>query len=146
MASAAVPGYGAKLYHGGTTSSSATQITEITSITGPGMDRDAIDVTHLNSASNAREFIAGVFDGGEVTVEMNYDPADATQVILTEAITGTSDPSTEFVVSLPDTDATEISFTAIPTGFSPNVGGVSEGVTASATLKVSGAVKINSGS
>lgn len=40
----------------------------------------AIDVTDLDDA--AREFVAGIVDGGEITVEVLLDPADATLVAL----------------------------------------------------------------
>ncbi|MDT0305062.1 phage tail tube protein [Streptomonospora wellingtoniae] len=42
---------------------------------GPNSERETYDVTAHDSASNFREFIGGLVDGGEVSVEVHYDPA-----------------------------------------------------------------------
>lgn len=43
---------------------------------------DLIDATHMASPNNRREFIGGMIDGGEGTVELNYVPGSATDVLL----------------------------------------------------------------
>ena len=63
-----------------------SSIGEVISISGPGISRTAVDVTHLTSTQNYHEFIPGTIDSGEVTCEMNLD-ADAT--IPIEAAAGT---------------------------------------------------------
>lgn len=55
-----------------------TTIAEAKSIDGPGIDRDEIDVTHQQSPSKHREFIAGLRDSGEISFDVNYNPNDAT--------------------------------------------------------------------
>ncbi|KKL57641.1 hypothetical protein LCGC14_2233420, partial [marine sediment metagenome] len=47
-------------------------IAEINSITGPGMTRDTIDVTSLDSTGGYREFKGGFRDGGTVQLAMNF--------------------------------------------------------------------------
>ena len=47
-------------------------IAEISSISGPNMTRNTIDVTSLDSTGGYREFIAGFRDAGEVTLNMNF--------------------------------------------------------------------------
>ncbi|MFY9110506.1 MAG: phage tail tube protein [Desulfomonilia bacterium] len=47
-------------------------IAEIQSIDGPGMNKENIEVTTLNTQGGYDEFITGFIDGGEVTLEMNF--------------------------------------------------------------------------
>ena len=63
-----------------------TLLAERVSIKGPGFSRDSLDATHMDSPNNWREFIAGLKDGGEVTIESNYVPTDATQNATTGAL------------------------------------------------------------
>lgn len=51
-----------------------TTVASAISLDGPGLSRDTIDVTTLDSPERFREYIAGVRDGGEVVVEINFDP------------------------------------------------------------------------
>ena len=44
-------------------------VAEINSIDGPEMSLSAIDVSHLESPDNFREFIGGLRDGGEIAIE-----------------------------------------------------------------------------
>lgn len=51
-----------------------TAIGEVFDITGPGMSKDTPDATHHESPDSFREFIAGLKNGGEFGVQINYDP------------------------------------------------------------------------
>lgn len=69
MASAAVSGVGTQFKRwSGTT---WVALAEVNSITGPGMTRDTIDVTSLDSLGGYREFIAGFRNAGTVSLSMN---------------------------------------------------------------------------
>src|SRR5687767_14592043 len=58
-------------------------IAEIVSVTPPSLSRDAIDATHSESPEKWREYIPGLRDGGEVTLEMNFIPGGlGTEAIL----------------------------------------------------------------
>ena len=118
---------------------------QITNISGPGVSTDAIDVTTHASASGHREFLAGLVDGGEVTVEMVYDPqtsasggaSDALGVI--EAKAQDRSLNTWQVQSDTTTDYYR-RFSAIVTSFSGAQQPVDGALTATATLKISGAI------
>ena len=56
-----------------------TTLPETFSISGLGKTNELIDVTNLDSG-NTREFIAGLADGEEITIEANYLPDDTEQV------------------------------------------------------------------
>lgn len=48
---------------------------EATNISGPGMERETIDVTSHDSPERFREWVGGLIDAGEVTFEVNWDPS-----------------------------------------------------------------------
>jgi len=51
-----------------------TAIASVTSVSGPEIERETYDVTAHDSPDGWREFIGGLKDGGEVSIEVNYDP------------------------------------------------------------------------
>jgi predicted secreted protein len=51
-----------------------TALANVTSVSGPEIEREAYDVTAHDSPDGWREFIGGLKDGGEVSIEVNYDP------------------------------------------------------------------------
>ena len=71
----AVAAYGAKL------SWNSVEIAEVKSISGPSQKVDMIDVSSHDSASAFKEFVAGLIDGGEVTIEGEVDTTDSTGLI-----------------------------------------------------------------
>lgn len=54
------------------TGSSYTDITDCRLITPPNMEVGDVDTTHLESASAAKEYIAGWLEGGEVPFEIHF--------------------------------------------------------------------------
>lgn len=66
-----------------------TVVAEVTSISPPGRTRDVSEATHLQSPNKYKEFIAGMSEGGEATITLNFVPA-ATDALVTafEAETG----------------------------------------------------------
>lgn len=55
-----------------------TTIANVTSIGGPDRSRETIDVTAHDSPNGWMEFIGGLKDGGEVSLDINYDPGETT--------------------------------------------------------------------
>jgi len=51
-------------------------IAELSTISGPNQTVETIDMTNHSSSNQFREFIAGLRDGGEVTIEGNFIPSD----------------------------------------------------------------------
>lgn len=56
-------------------------IADVTNIGGPARTRETIDVTSHNSPGQWMEFIGGLKDGGEISLDINYDPAELTHDI-----------------------------------------------------------------
>lgn len=134
MATSAIPSQGVQFKR------NAVLIGEITSINGPSESAKQIDVTSFDSTS--REYIAGLRDGGEVSIDFNLIPGDTAQMGLrTDLAAGTAQP---FTLTLTDDPATVVSFSAIVTNFSIK-GGVDDRLVGSATLKISGDVTYTPG-
>ena len=78
----------------------ATVLAKIVSVDGLGGPRDQIDVTHL--MSEEREFEAGFANPGQVTLEIIFDPAEASH----EALLGLKDSGDKVPWMIASSDAT----------------------------------------
>lgn len=85
---------------------------EVTSITPPGMSREAIDATHLLSPDEFREFIPGLLDTEPAVIAFNYIPG-AADACYTALLAGKGD----FRITYPN--GVELDFSGIPTGWKP---------------------------
>lgn len=52
-------------------------VVEVTSLTPPSWSRDTVDVTHMDSPDNTKEFIGGMVEAGEAKITINYLPSVA---------------------------------------------------------------------
>jgi predicted secreted protein len=52
-----------------------TALARVTNISGPGRSRETYDVTAHDSPDGWREFIGGLKDAGEVSFDLNFNPA-----------------------------------------------------------------------
>jgi len=112
-----------------------TEISEVISFTPPEASASEIDTTHL--ASTAKEYLLGLTDNGEISMEMNYVEDDnGQQAMITSNINSTKKG---YKITLPNT--TVFSFEAYCKGISaiPKAG-VDSKLTRSARLRVTGAV------
>lgn len=114
-----------------------TSIPEVFNIEPPADEATEIDVTHLTST--AMEFKFGLSDNGAVTCEMNYVHNDATQEAL--RTDKTNKTLRNFQIVYPDSVETH-AFAAYVTQFRINGVPVNERLTATAVLRISGAVTI----
>ncbi len=58
-----------------------TSIGEVTNVSGLGVTNNLVPVTNFDSASGVVEYISGLSDGAEFTVEANYVAGNAGQLI-----------------------------------------------------------------
>lgn len=63
-----------------------TELGEVTNFEPPSDTIDQIDVTHMRSPNRRREFIQGLTDGGNCTVEMNFVPGSTTDQLIRSII------------------------------------------------------------
>lgn len=131
-----------------------TDIAQITGIEGPGMTKETIDVTALDSTGGYRKFISSFRDGGDVSLTMNYtrDGYDAMKAAYE------ADCDFDYEIVLPDGNRdnpicttsldtaknTTFQFKGIVTELPISVSTDSQ-VTMNVTVKVSGKVIVNDG-
>ena len=119
--------------HGSTIGITAnTTIGQIMSISGPDQSRDALDVSTMDSSNKWREFIPGMLDGGEVTVEVLYGTTQGNNL---EAYF--TNPAEAWTITVPVGD------TIVGSAFMTSLGYAipfDDKITQSFTLKYTGAV------
>lgn len=128
---------------------SLVKIANLLEVPQEGGDKTEIDVTNLDS--DRKEFLLGLEDGGSVTVNINYDPAETSH----QALRALKDAGTasQFVVCYsdgvaaptysggtitPPTDRSGVVFNALVKQFAVT-GAVDNVLKAAVTLRVTGA-------
>ena len=133
----------AKLAFGTTLMRVDVPIAELTNIGGPSLSADTIDATSHDSlviASGYREFIQGLRNGGEISIEGNFIPANPGQVALK---TDFDDGSlVAYTITFPAVMATTWTFSAIVTALETS-SPFDDKASFTATLKVSGKPSLN---
>ena len=104
-------------------------VAEVTMATPPQYSRDAIEATHMGSPNAFREYIPGLLDAGEATIEINYVPA-AVDPILTAMRAGLG----QFRITYPN--GTTSTFSGIITAYTPETP-MDGKLAATITIKVS---------
>jgi len=70
----AVHGHGATLVKCATTNfTTVTTIGQIVSINGPNRSRDTIDISNMGSTAKWKEYLNGMMDAGEMSIDVVYD-------------------------------------------------------------------------
>ena len=136
-------GWGAELQIGTSSSvASLVELGEVREFSMPADEADEHEVTHLKSPDRRKEFIAGLIDGGEMTVTLNYVPGGATDLLLTDAAeTGTT---RAIRVIIPDNDglgtaAWQHTTSGFVKRYAPDNVGANAPLTATAVIRVTGA-------
>jgi predicted secreted protein len=131
-------GFGAKLKRGnGASPEVFSDIAELTSLSGPNLSAETVDVTNLDSVSGYREHIAGLIDGGEVTCEGNYLGSNTSQNNLRSDLESRAVHT--YRVSWPFSPAKTATFDAYVTAFGFTTP-IDAQMAFSATLKITGPV------
>lgn len=103
-------------------------VAEVTNVKPPAYARDAIEATHMESPDRFREYIAGLMDAGEVSIEINYVPS-ASDVVIAALAAGKG----TFKITHPN--SVTLTFDAIVTNYEPQLP-LDDKMTAAATFKV----------
>lgn len=108
-----------------------TAIANITSLSPGGVTREILDVTAHDSPNGYMEFLGGLKDPGEVSFDINYEPA-VHDVLLDDF---ELDDPVDYEVAFPD--GTVMAFPAILTEFAREAP-YDDKLSASITMKISG--------
>ncbi len=127
-------GWGATFsLHNGTV---LTLLGEVTGITIPNSQTAEVEATHFTSPNRRREYISGLIDDGEGTIEMNLEPGSATDALIRAAQTAGDNRAYKIVI--PKTSGTwEITGTCIVRGYERNVP-MDDKMTATLTVRFTG--------
>lgn len=129
---AGIDAFGTQLLRGdGGTPEIFTAIANVTSISGPSLSRETIDVTAHDSPDGWTEFVGGLKDAGEVSADINYDPSKHDTLVADFD----DDEPRNYQLVFPD--STTWSIQAILTGFEPEAP-YDDKLAASLTFKVTG--------
>lgn len=137
----AIAGVGTLFRRWNSSLSQWVNLAEINNISGPGLVRESIDTTALDTAGGYRTFITGFRDGGEIALSMNFT-RDAYETMLNDF---ESDTEQSYEIVLPDDDNTSLEFVGLVTGL-PLTIPPADKVSVEVTIKISGQVTLNSGS
>lgn len=117
----------------GTISGTFAAVGEVMAINGPGLARDAMEVTDMDSTDRFREFVGGLKDGGEISLDVGFDPnSDDVTDWLSDFNTNTAG-----YYKIVFADSTEWGFAALLTGFEPSTPHEDK-MTATVTYKLTG--------
>lgn len=119
----------------GASSESFVEIADIIGIAPPAMSRDSVETTKHNTTDRYRTFIPGLRDGGEVTLQIQYDPTNTGHGDLYDDFN--DDVAHNYQVVLPASIGETWSFSGFLTAMSEETP-IDDRVTRSITIKVSG--------
>ena len=119
----------------GSPTGALTTIANVTGFSGPGGSASVIDITNLSST--AKEKLMGLPDEGQLTIDINYDPDNASHIALRNA--RKTRTRTEFTITLTDTTNTVLTFWGYVLGFALS-GAIDTQLKASITVEIDGAV------
>lgn len=119
--------------HGTTLTIGGTAVGNIMSISGPDQSRDPIDISTMESSNKFREFIPGMIDAGELTMELNFDGTTVSSV-LDGQLTATA---SSIVVTFSDADTATFTCNGFITALGHAIP-MDDKVTQSVTIKFTG--------
>lgn len=128
-------------YSGGTT---YVDVAQVRKIKPPMVENDEIDVTTHDSSGGFREFVAAPLkDGGEVELELVWDPALASHKNASGGLLYAANqvPPTvaAWELTLPDAASTTWTFDGFVKSFEPGELNIDNEMTATVIIRVSGA-------
>lgn len=134
---AGVSAFGTVIKIGGT---AGTAVVNVTKIDGPEPSMDTIEVTAHDSANAWREYVAGLLDAGEVSMDINWDPLAATHKNAVGGLQYLQGQRTSslFALVFPAAGNPTYTFTAFVTKFGRSAPFENK-LTAQVTLKITGA-------
>lgn len=121
---------------GGSPVETFTNIAEIRDLTPPTISRTTPEVTHRESPGRFQEYIPGIRDGGEVSMTVNWLPANVSHADMRVQLMA-DNVAHNYRMTFPSTPASTCTFKAIVTSLSP-AAGIDEALSASLTFKITG--------
>lgn len=134
-------GWGGEVWLG--TDATVATLAELVQVVSFGLPQDQVDrveTTHLKSPNRRREYTAGLVDGGEVSVVLNFRPGSDTDQAIEDAQVAGDERSVRFNVPQLGTPAWTYDTTAIVTGYDRGEVTADGKMEATVSLTITGAV------
>lgn len=138
MATGARIGYGSLFAVSTDSGSTYTTLAEVTSITPPSDNIDIIDATSMDSPNATREFIVGLNDPGNCSLELNFIPGNATDVKLVQI----RDARVAVFCRITYPNSVVWTFQGILVGYEPSIP-TDDKMSATVTFKVTGSYVVS---
>lgn len=116
------------------------EMVQVVSFGLPQDQTDRVETTHLKSPNRRREYTAGLIDGGEVQVVLNFRPGSDTDQAIEAAHAAAEERAVRFVVPQLGVAAWAYTTTAIVTGYDRGSVSAGDKLEATVTLAITGAV------
>lgn len=116
-----------------------TPLAQVRGLSGPALAADVLDVTCHESPGFYRQKVSGLLDAGEVTLDLLFDPVEATQGDGVDGILALFDAGAthNFQIVWPDVALSEWDFAGIVSGYQPDAP-VDDVLSASVTITLTG--------
>jgi len=123
--------------HGTTFSWNSQAVASITGINGISLSVDSVEVTTHDSANSYKEFLPGLIDAGEVSLEGYFDQTDTTgqYAMLADLNSRTSRTG---VITFPASTGSTWTFTGFLTGIKIGDAPIDGAIPFTATIKITG--------
>lgn len=131
---AEILGLGTKFQRESATSGVFEDIAQLVNITPPQSEADNVEIEELDPPEGYKRFLAGLLDGGEVPLLLNFDGSNTGHTTLLADHQGRI--TKNYKIVLPDTSAWAI--TGYVQSYAPQEINAGEVIQAEVTIKVSG--------
>lgn len=127
-------GLGTKFQREGATPGTFEDIAQVVSITPPQSEADDVEIEELDPADGYKRYLPGLLDAGEVSLTLNFDPANTGHNAL---LSDHQNRATKnYRIVLPD--GYQWTFSGYVKSFAPQEISAGEVIQAEVTIKVSG--------
>lgn len=119
--------------------SSLYELKNVTGFTPPSTSRERVDVTHLKSPNQRREYIPGMYEDAEFSFGLHYRPGTDTDSTILGALN--SGGSRQLVATIPLAGSPNVTITCdvVVTSYTPDEVTPGEAMTATVTCVAVGA-------
>ena len=136
-------GYGSKLRRGNGDGppETFTPIAEVVSVEPPDQEADDVEVTNLDSPDGFKEYIAGMTEPGECSLEINFLPGNASHNATTGLLADKASGEVKnWELEFSDPGATKCRFSGYVKKFAASTVSPKDPLRANVTLKLSGTI------
>lgn len=139
-----VKGFGIKLQFTTDSGTTWTDTGAVEDANPPASSKDTYETTHHGTPNGIKEFMGGLVDTGEASIDVQYDMANTGHIELRTRANTAHEAPQDYRFVWGDTGATIDEFSAICTNFAPQ-SPIDNKVLATISFKLSGAVDYDAG-